>query len=47
MTKSERETKALEIGKLQLLEREYWNVVDGGVEDAEVSHGRAGGAGSR
>ncbi|CAN0417765.1 unnamed protein product [Ectocarpus sp. 13 AM-2016] len=27
-----------ENGKLRLLEREYWNVVDGGVEELEVEY---------
>ncbi|CAM9522213.1 unnamed protein product [Ectocarpus sp. 4 AP-2014] len=35
-SKEEREAKMEENGKLRLLEREYWNVVDGGVEELEV-----------
>lgn len=37
-SEAEREAKIEENGKLRLLEREYWNVVDGGVEEMEVSH---------
>lgn len=35
-SKEEREAKIEENGRLRLLEREYWNVVDGGVEELEV-----------
>lgn len=36
MSEAEPETKVEENGKLRLLEQEYWNVVDGGVEEMEV-----------
>ena len=35
-TQAEIDAKVEENGRLRLLEREYWNVVDGGVEELEV-----------
>lgn len=41
-SQEEIDAKIEENAKLRLLEREYWNVVDGGVEELEVSEKRKG-----